>query len=327
MLAYTVRRLLIGIPVIIASSIFVFVLVALAGDPLEPMKLRSPRPSQVSIDRETHRLRLDQPLWERYWNWLWGLAHGDFGPSVRGSQDIGALLYERTWVTLRLIFFAMLFAVLLAVVSGVVSAVRQYSKVDYTFTFVGFLALSIPAFWFAILLKNLAISFNTAAGTRVFFTIGDRDYNYPSFSSWGKISDLATHMILPTLSLTLITYASWSRYQRGSMLEVLNSDYVRLARAKGLRNRQVMFRHALRTALIPLTTITAIDIAALFGGAIITETVYDWQGMGRLLVDSVYTQDVYAVLGWLLVSGVIVIVFNIIADLLYAVLDPRIRYE
>lgn len=160
-----------------------------------------------------------------------------------------------------------------------------------------------------------------------FFTIGDQNYDHDTYSEWGKITDIAGHMILPTLSLTLITYASWSRYQRGSMLDVLNSDYVRLARAKGLRSRQVMVRHALRTALIPLTTITAIDIGAIFGGAIVTETVFNWDGMGRYLVGSVQLRDVNAVLGWLMISGVIVIVFNIIADLLYAVLDPRIRYE
>jgi peptide/nickel transport system permease protein len=134
-------------------------------------------------------------------------------------------------------------------------------------------------------------------------------------------------MVLPTLSLMLISYASWSRYQRGSMLEVLNSDYVRLARAKGLRNRQVMVRHALRTALIPLTTVTALDIGGIIGGAVITETVYEWRGLGRMLVESVRGRDVYSVLAWLLFAGFVVIVFNIIADLLYAVLDPRIRYE
>src|SRR2546421_6294017 len=146
-------------------------------------------------------------------------------------------------------------------------------------------------------------------------------------TSWGKITDIAGHMVLPTISLTLITYAGWSRYQRGSMLDVLNSDYIRLARAKGLRARQVMVRHALRTALIPLTTVTAIDIAGILGGAIVTETVFNWGGMGRYLITSVYLRDVNAVLGWLLVSGAIVIVFNIIADLLYAVRDPSIRYE
>ncbi len=134
-------------------------------------------------------------------------------------------------------------------------------------------------------------------------------------------------MVLPTIALALISYAAWSRYQRASMLEVLNSDYVRLARAKGLRWRKVLTRHALRTALIPLTTVTALDIAAILGGAVITETVFNWNGMGRMLLVGVGRSDTDAVASWLLLAGFVVIVFNIIADVLYAVLDPRIRYE
>jgi peptide/nickel transport system permease protein len=134
-------------------------------------------------------------------------------------------------------------------------------------------------------------------------------------------------MVLPTIVLGLVSYAAWSRFQRASMLEVLNSDYVRLARAKGLRPRQVLVRHALRTALIPLTTVTALDIAALLGGAVVTERVFQWHGLGEFFLDSVGDKDAYAMMGWLLVSAIIVILFNLVADLLYGVLDPRIRYE
>jgi peptide/nickel transport system permease protein len=327
MIAYTIRRLLMGIPVLLAASMFVFVLVSLSGDPLDNMKTKYPRPPQAAINAEERRLHLDESWPERYWFWLQGLIKGEFGPSTRGSIDIGSELFSRTIITLRLVFFAMLLAVILAIVAGVVSAVKQYSKVDYTFTFMGFLALSIPTFWFAILLKEAAIKYNQATGTMTFYTIGAKDYNYDTFTTWGKITDVFGHMILPTLSLMLISYASWSRFQRASMLDVLNSDYVRLARAKGLRNRTVMVRHGLRTALIPIVTVTALDIASIFGGAVVTETVYGWEGMGRFLIVSVQNRDVYAVLGWLLVAGFIVVVFNIIADLLYAALDPRIRYD
>jgi peptide/nickel transport system permease protein len=134
-------------------------------------------------------------------------------------------------------------------------------------------------------------------------------------------------MILPTISLALITFASWSRFQRSSMLEVLGSDYIRLARAKGLRWRKVLTKHALRTALIPLTTVSALDFAGILGGAVITETIFGWAGMGQYLIDSINTDDVYAVMAWLLVAGTIVIVINLIADLLYGVLDPRIRHD
>jgi peptide/nickel transport system permease protein len=328
MIAYTVRRLLIGIPVLIAATMFVFLLVALSGDPRDPLLVRNPPVPQSTLDEIAARLHLNDSLPERYWWWLSNLVlHGDFGPSVDTTVKIGAELGARTWVTLRLVFFAMLFAVILAVITGVLSAIRQYTKLDYTFTFAGFLGLSIPSFWLAILLKQAGISYNQASGSQFFYTLGDKDYNHDNFTTWGKITDIAGHMVLPTIALMLITYASWSRYVRGSMLEVLNSDYVRLARAKGLRNRQVMVRHALRTALIPLTTITAIDIAGVLGGAVITESVFNWAGLGRFLVDSVNKRDVNAVMGWLLISGIVVIIFNIVADLLYAVLDPRIRYE
>ena len=141
------------------------------------------------------------------------------------------------------------------------------------------------------------------------------------------MGDYGAHLILPTISLALITYAAWSRFVRGSLLEVLNSDYVRLARAKGLTPRRVMLKHALRTALIPMTTVTALTIAGLFGGAIITERVFQWRGMGTLIITAIGDRDRYVIMGWLLVVGFIVVLGNIIADLLYAVLDPRIRYE
>jgi peptide/nickel transport system permease protein len=214
--------------------------------------------------------------------------------------------------------------------SGIVSAYRQYSKVDYSFTFVGFVFLAMPTFWIAALLKEGAIQFNnswqSSFGTRPIQTVGQQSI-VPPADFLGRMSDYGTHLILPTISLALITYAAWSRFVRGSLLEVLNSDYVRLARAKGLTPRRVMFRHALRTALIPMTTVTALTIAALFGGAIITERVFQWRGMGTLIINAIGERDRYVIMGWLLVVGLIVVLGNIIADLLYAVLDPRIRYE
>jgi len=335
MLAYTVRRLLAAIPILLAASFIVFMLVAISGDPLEPLRLKNPPVPESTIRLREQMLYLDRSIFERYWLWLTGiggngdvgLLQGKFGPSVFPTRDIGEELVSRSWVTFRLVFGAMILAVLLAIIAGVVSAVRQYSRVDYTFTFLGFLALSIPTFWFAILLKNAGIKVNEVVGSQVFFTIGEASPDTRGFTGWEKFTDIAGHMVLPTLSLMLVSFAVWSRYLRGSMLEVLNSDYVRLARAKGLRQRQVMTRHALRTALIPLTTQTAIDIGAIIGGAVITETVYGWRGLGRLLLESVTNRDVFSVMGWLLLAGSVVVIFNIIADLLYAVLDPRIRYE
>jgi peptide/nickel transport system permease protein len=226
---------------------------------------------------------------------------------------------------MRLIVAAMAVALVLAIVTGVLSAYRQYTRFDYTATFFGFLFLAMPTFWIAQLLKTGAITFNDAIGTRIFFTIGEKS-DIPPVGWWNQFLDVFGHMILPTISLALITYAAWSRFQRAAMLDVLNSDYIRLARAKGLKPRQVLIRHALRTALIPMTTASALTIATIFGGAVITETVFQWQGMGKFLVQSVLTHDRNATMAWLVVAGTIVIIGNLIADLLYGVLDPRIRY-
>ena len=327
MLAYTIRRVLISIPILIGSSILVFIIGKLSGDPLEQMKLRNPPVPRSTIKLEEHRLLLDRSWPEQYWSWLKGLVlHGYWGPSVHDTDKIGPEINNAFWVTFRLVVVAVLIALILAVITGVVSAVKQYSVTDYTTTFGGFLFLSMPVFWFAILLKSFGIWYNENVSAGTFFTIGDHSVFLTDNSTWGKVTDIAGHMILPVIVLGLASYAAWSRFTRASMLEVLNSDYVRLARAKGLRSRRVLVRHALRNALIPLTTVTALDIAVLLGGAIVTETVFQWRGMGALFFQSLIDRDVYLMMGWLLVSAAIVILFNLVADLLYGVLDPRIRH-
>lgn len=325
MLAYAVRRVLISVPILIASSFVVFVMVALSGDPLSELKGRNPPVPPRVLELEEQRLHLDEPLLQRYWGWITGVVQGDFGPSVQSTLQIGPTIADRFLVTFRLIALAMLVALVLAVIVGVISAVKQYSGVDYSFTFLGFLFLSMPSFWFAILLKEAGISFNNAVGSQVLFTIGDRSV-FIEGGAWTRVTDILGHLILPTISLALLSFAAWSRFQRASMLEVLGSDYVRLARAKGLRRGQVMRRHALRTALIPLTTVTALDLGAIISGAVVTETVFQWRGAGSFLLESIARNDVYAVEAWLLISATLVILFNLAADLLYAVLDPRIRY-
>lgn len=325
MLSYVLRRLLVSVPTLLASTFVVFLLVSLTGNPLHRLIARNPPAPQHTIDLEAHRLRLDVPLLERYLLWLKGLVTGDFGPSVHSTMDIGAEAAGRFLVTFRLIALAMVIAVLLAIVAGVVSAVKQYSGIDYSLTFLGFLFLSLPSFWFAILLKQMGIAVNEAVGSRVLFTIGDSSV-YVQGGGWAHFVDVVGHMVLPTISLALISFAAWSRFQRASMLEVLNSDYVRLARAKGLRRGKVMRKHALRTALIPLTTVTALDLGSIVSGAVVTETVFQWRGAGAFLLESIRDRDVYAVMAWLLISATFIILFNLIADLLYAVLDPRIRY-
>ncbi len=327
MLVFVIRRVLISIPVLIASTILTFVIVKLAGDPLTYLKTRQPRPPQRLIDSEAHRLWLDRSWPAQYWHWISNLVlHGDWGPPVRGHDNTGTDLLQAFSVTARLVVFSVAIALVLAVVTGVISAVKQYSVTDYSTTFIGFIFLSMPTFWFAILLKQGGIWFNEHTGTQTFATIGERSIPITDHSFLGSTKDIAGHLVLPVVVLGLVGYAAWSRFTRASMLEVLNSDYVRLARSKGLAPRTVLVKHALRTALIPLATVTALDIAALLGGAIVTETVFQWHGMGNLFLTSLTNLDFNVMLGWLLVTAVIVIAFNLIADLLYGVLDPRIRH-
>ncbi len=325
MASFIIRRLLISIPVVLLSSVLVFVLVANSGDPLAELKNRQPPVPQQVIKEREHKLYLDRPEPARYWLWISHFARGDMGTSIDG-RNVRTLLGQRLVVTLRMVILAMLIALILAVGAGVLSAVKQYTPTDYSFTFAGFLFLSMPVFWLAALLKEfLAIKVNKLLGRVVFFTVGDHTPNLAG-NLFDRLNNYAGHLVLPTITLALISFASWSRYQRASMLDVLSSDYIRLARAKGLSRSRVMLRHALRNALIPLVTVAAIDIGAIFGGAIITEYVFSWHGMGELLIVGVSIGDLNVVLAWLMVTSIIVILFNLIADVLYAVLDPRIRY-
>jgi peptide/nickel transport system permease protein len=323
MLAYAIRRILIAIPTLLVATFIIFLICASFMNPTSFLYGHGQPPSPHVVALERHKYWLDQSLMHRYWHWLTQLIlHGYWGPSSQGF-DIRHEIWVRLGVTFRLVLLAMIVAAVLAMIVGVISAVKQYSITDYTLSFTGFLFLSLPAFWFAILLIEVAIHINEATGHQVFDTIGEQGYGPGA----GSFTDILSHLILPTITLSLISYASWSRFNRGSMLEVLNSDYIRLARAKGVRNRTVMVRHGLRTALIPMITVMALDIGAIFGGAVVTETVFQWHGMGDFLVTSIQKQDQFAVLAWLLVAGFFVIMFNLLADLIYAFLDPRIRYD
>lgn len=327
MLVFITRRILISIPVLIASSILTFLLVKVAGDPLQYLKLRNPKPSQHVIDLEEHRLYLDRSWPAQYWHWISNLVlHGNWGPPVQGTDNVGSDVLQALLVTGRLVIASVLIALGLAVITGVISAVKQYSVIDYTTTAVGFIFLSMPTFWFAILLKQGGIYYNQHVSNDTFYTIGDKSVFLTDNSTWSDFKDLFGHAVLPVIVLGLVGYAAWSRFTRASMLEVLNSEYVRLARAKGLTPRRVLIRHALRTALIPLATVTALDVAGLLGGAIITETVFQWHGMGYLFLTALHNNDFNVMLGWLMVTAFIVVAFNLIADLLYGVLDPRIRH-
>ncbi len=323
MFGFILRRLAISIPVLIVASFIVFMLVATSGDPLSALRAQ-PNVSAATIRAREKQLNLDKPLFERYGLWAKDAARGDLGDSVKFNEPVRSVLVRRLGVTFRLVLVATIVGVLIAVAVGVFSAVRQYSLFDYGSTFFAFVFFSMPVFWLAAVLKDLGIRINQAFGTRIFYTVGEQTPNLGA-GLIGTWSDRFSHLLLPSLTLILISVAGWSRYQRATMLDVLHTDYVRTARAKGLSEGNVLRRHALRNALIPVVTVVALDFATVLGGAIVTETVFSWKGMGNLLIDSLQNQDTAMVLGWLLVTAALVILFNLAADIYYGYLDPRIR--
>ena len=330
MLRFVIRRLLIAIPIVIAASFVVFLLVINAGTPASVERLQSnPTHSPAALAKLENDLGLHDPWYVRYGHWASGVVHGDFGKDNDG-RDVGPNVFRALKVTLRLVVVAELLAITLGVLVGIVSAVRQYSWFDYASTGFAFLFFAMPVFWFAILLKEFgAIKLNdlldnTFGITHFMKTIGFETTNFDG-SFFARIGDAVGYTILPVVTLTVISFAAYSRFQRASMLDTLNADYVRTARAKGISNRRVVFRHAFRNALIPVTTLVAIDFGALFGGTIITENVFSWPGMGSLFRESVQHVDPNVLLCWLLITATTVVIFNIIADVLYAFLDPRIR--
>lgn len=326
MLFFTIRRIFASVFVLLASSILVFILCAASFDPLSKYR-QIPNVRQSFLDDKAKAFGLDDPWPVRYWHWLTGAIHGDFGKSVN-LTPVGPELMSRLLITGRMIVLAMIIAIILAIFVGVIGAVRQYKLSDYVGTVVAYLLIALPTFWFAALLKEyVAGGINKIFGHQVLYTLGEATPGISLYATSGQIwADRIGHLVLPTLCLALLAFAAWSRFQRASMLDVLGSDYMRLARAKGLTYRRTVFRHGLRNALIPLTTVVALYIGTLFGGAVITEQVFVWHGMGEYLIkNGIANNDVNVVLGWLLVSAFFVVVFNLIADILYAVLDPRIR--
>jgi peptide/nickel transport system permease protein len=325
MAAFLIRRLLAGIVTLLVASLLLFLLVAVSGDPLATLQA-NPHVSPQTIAIARHQLGLDEPLLVRYWNWLVRMLQGNFGTSTTG-QPIGSELSSRLLVTLQMVIPATILSAIIAVLLGVISAVKQYSILDHVQTAIAYLCYSAPVFVVAILLKDyLAIKLNSAVGHTVLYTIGQSTPG--TTGAWHVFTDALGHTVLPVLALTIVTYAGWSRYQRASMLDVLNADYVRFARAKGLAPRRVLYVHALRNALVPVVTVMALDFSTVLGGAVLTEIAFGWDGMGHFLLQGLtgpVSPDTGVVQAWLMVAATAVIAFNILADILYAVLDPRIR--
>jgi peptide/nickel transport system permease protein len=321
LLSYLARRVLYAIPVILVAGLLLFWFVRATFDPCA--RLRSSRQGAQVVQECRQNLRLDDPVPVQFGHWLSNAVQGDLGESERTRESVSSMMGRAMGYTLQLIGWGILVSAVLAVTLGVYSAVRQYSIGDYTFTALSFIGLAMPPFWFGL----LAIQW-LSVGPKQWFGLDEPIFYFVglhSGDSSGLDLDYLRHLVLPVMTLTVQIIAEWSRFQRASMLDVLSADYVRTARAKGVPRRKVVYHHALRNALIPLVTVMALDIGALFGGLIITEQIFAIPGMGRLFIDALNAGDAPVLVAWTLVTALFVVLFNLLADVLYGVLDPRIR--
>jgi peptide/nickel transport system permease protein len=311
---YVIHRLLQSAILLVLVSMIGFSLLHFAPGGPTAIYAVSTEMTAEDLRRIEERFGLDQPLPVQYVRWVSGLAIGDWGNSYRNNAPVLNVVFSRVPATLQLMVGAVGMAVVFGTLIGILGALRRYSFFDYLATIGAMIALSIPTFWFglmAIYLFSVNLGWLPSGGRA---TYGDESFvNY------------LRHMILPTLVLALVTIAIWSRYSRSSMIDVVNQDYINVARAKGLSEWYVISRHALRNAVLPLITVAGIQLPILFGGALVTETVFSWPGMGRLFVDSLGYRDYPVLMGILMFTAVIVVLTNLVVDLLYAVFDPRIR--
>jgi peptide/nickel transport system permease protein len=317
---YLLRRLAISVPVLLGITLVVYVVISLApGDPVDALVNPEAAASLGPEWREQQRaaLGLNQPIMVRYGIWLKEVVTGNLGYSFIDRQSIAQKIGERLWPTLRLMLAAQLIAVVIAIPVGVLSAVRQYSVIDYAATILGFTAVSIPSFFLslaAIYVLALKVPILPSAGMA---TVGQDP----------TISDAVWHLIMPALVLGLAEAAPLIRYTRSSMLEVIRQDYVRTARSKGLREQTVIYQHALRNAMIPLVTVIALNLPRLLGGTVIVEAIFAWPGMGTLAITAVRGRDYPVLMAINLISAATILLSNLLADMIYALIDPRIKYS
>jgi peptide/nickel transport system permease protein len=343
MTRYIVRRLLQAIPLLFLISLVLFVLMQNVGDPLATMSGRTPTRKE-DRERLTRQLGLDKPIIIQYVYWLvgndWakvdmdgdgvaetpgtrkGVLRGDWGTSIKQHEKVTTLIAQRLPNTLILMLTAECIIILFSLIIGVYSALRQYSLMDNIVTAVSFIGYSMPIFFIAL-------------ATIYIFSVYFKRWGLPSLPAVGMydlkvgktFGQVALHMVLPVFSVAFISLAGYSRYIRGTMLEVLGQDYIRTAKAKGLPRRDIVFIHALKNASLPIVTIIGLELPLLLGGAVVTEKIFAWPGMGRLFIDQLEDGDTPVVMGILMLIAVAVIVFQLITDIVYAWLDPRIRYN
>jgi peptide/nickel transport system permease protein len=317
---FIIRRVLYSIPVILVASFVLFWAVRSTFDPLA--KLRQAHDPSV-IQREIERLGLDRSIVEQYFLWLKAFVTGDWGTSSRTGSPVFQLIGEALWPTAQLAFWGLLVAVVIAGAVSVYSAVRRYSLGDNLLTGASYLGIAMPAFWFGLILIQ-----TFAVWPKEQFGLAEPPLYFVGLHSPGESGfnlDYLRHLVLPVAALMIALVATWSRFGRAAMLDALSSDYVRTARAKGVPRRQIIWRHAVRNSLAPFVTVVALDAAVLIGGLVVTEQIFAIPGMGRLFLDSLVAGDVFVLLPWMIVVAIAVVICNLLADIGYALLDPRVR--
>jgi peptide/nickel transport system permease protein len=331
---YIIKRLLQIIPVVLGVTLIAFALIHLApGDPVRTML--GQHATQQEIDDIRVKYGLDQPLFVQYFIWLGDVLQGDLGRSILSHEQVTIEIGARFPNTIELAIAAMVFAILIGVVAGIISATKQYSVADYSVMGVALFGISMPVFWLGIMLMmifgvflgwlpiggriDLLLPFNRITGFMVFDSI--------ITGNGAALISVLRHLILPAIALGTIPMAIIARTTRSSMLEILRQDFIRTERAKGLSERKVIYKHAIRNAMVPVVTVIGLNFGLLLSGAILTETVFSWPGVGRLVIDSVYARDYPLVIGCILVFALVFVIVNLITDLLYTYIDPRIHYD
>ena len=310
---YILKRILIAIPVLIGITLIDYAIMCLAGSPLEMLK--GPRISDAALQAKEIAAGLDKPLIVQYFVWLWQLLQGNLGYSMKSYEPVSAMIGSHIGPTLLLMGASLTLSLLIAVPAGIYSAVKQYSKGDYAVVTASFIGSSIPSFFLALILIYI---FTVKLGI-----LPSGGMN--TLGMDGSVADTIRHMVLPVTVLAVSLAGSNIRYIRSSFLEILQQDYLRTARAKGIGYKRVIWKHAMRNALIPIVTVIGMQIPMLFGGAVIIEQVFSWPGLGLMTMTAIMGRDYPVIMGVCLLSAVVVLVSNLITDILYALVDPTIQ--
>ena len=318
------RRTLQSIPLLLLISIILYaILYNMPGGPLAPY-LSNPHITPADIARLKHNLGMDQPVPVQYLRWLGHVLTGDMGYSTSNSEPVFQAIVERIPATLELMLTSFIVSVTIGIAAGIVSAVYRYSFIDYFITTLAFFGQSMPVFWFALMMQ---LAFAVHGVPLPFGYQIQLPSAGISSSDTFDLGDRIAHLILPTIVLSLLSLALYSRFMRSSLLEVLGTDYMRTAAAKGLNFRTILFKHGLKNAMIPVVTVLALSLPGVLAGAIITETIFAWPGTGRLFINALTQSDLALLMGYLIMVAFLVVFSNLLADVVYAWLDPRVKYD